>query len=164
MSEPVSIWTYGMNELARDLEKQSKELGVTYTIVRYDADQDRILVLAWAYRPEANEAACGAVVDAIRRYAYVEHGKSVIGKGSTFTRFFEQPNHRFKNEPRDLAAKIDKLFVIQVTVTQSPSDGRPADRPDDKPGAKPVETPGKTQKFIECSAPLIGVGQTVKHR
>lgn len=157
MREPVSMLTYGIYEISKDMEKQNKEIGFDNVFVSYDWGSDQIRISPWCFRCglEATEAACGEVISAIRRYAHVEHGKPMVGKGSTLTTYFEQAGFNHGDQPKDLAAEIDKMFLIEVSITQNAAPGA---KPEDRPEGNPI------LKQVSCSAPLLGEGYSVKHK
>jgi hypothetical protein len=148
MRTPVSMMTYGVNELSHLLNEEPKTLAVGNIFVKYDYDADIIRIEPWCFRCglEATEEACGKLINEIRSYAQVSNGKPLVPDGSSFSFFFKQTGYGPADEPKELRQQIDKMFVISVFIIQ------------ENAGPKPPE-----DHSIKCEAPLLGTSYSVKH-
>lgn len=139
MDEPISMFTYGMDKIDRSLRNAVKDTGI-FTNAAYNWDQDRIYLNATCFQCEtpATEKSCAEIITKIRNSACIANGKPVFGNHSCYSAEFAQNGYSKKTRPKDVETSMDQKFIIQVTFSNSDI--------------------GK----LQCEAPLIGTGYSVK--
>lgn len=155
MNQPVSMLTYGIGQLRLELETDKKKISETadpekITAIanyNYESDQIVITVICIYCGIESTEDKCADVIASIRSMAFMQNGKAILPGGSSFSIGFMQEGYTDlpKEVSQNLGNEIDKRLYVNVSIQA-------------KEGAK--ET--LILKKIDCEAPLLGTGYSIK--
>lgn len=139
MRTPPSMMSFGMAEVNRYLN--SGNFGFDSAAATFNG-RDNITIFVTCFQKcsfEKTDDGCGAVIAKVREIAALKDGEAALPIGSVFAIAFQQYGYNPAGEPSSLGRDIDAIIHLHASVMGGP-------------------------KLVQCEAPLLGRGYSIKRQ
>jgi len=120
MSEPASVFDIGMMKLENHLIQKTQQFNLDFDFITdlngwpyYDWDKNRITIIIVTRTCNYSKERCKTLIDELR---FFENFAKKHQGYSKFAGFFEHNGYSSKDEPKGIAADLDKIMEIKIIM------------------------------------------------